>query len=162
MMKIFISILFTSLLTFSICAQTIKLQQKKSDNDLKIVNGQYNIYLKRADITKAIVAIDSVNKSDNTSFIEEVKKGSYKTIDLNEDAAESSSFGKLLKSNLGSYLMLQGKVVVYKGSTLIKNIVADKSPEIVDLDGSSKITIVFSEEGVNDPVFLGDLNTKLQ
>jgi hypothetical protein len=161
MKKTFVSLL-AIIITFTCFGQTIKLTQPKSDNDIKIINSQYTLYMKSKDIIAAISKIDSVMKTDESSLIAKISNNQIRSVDLLSTLAVDKPFIDLLKSNLGSYLLLQGKATIYKGTALLKQLTADPSPEMRDLDGTAKVAILFSEEGSDSSVFLGDLSTKLK
>ena len=161
-MKKLLVCLVAIIITFTCLGQTIKLTQTKSANDIKIINGQYTLYMKGKDIIAAISKVDSVMKTDNSSLTTQIKNNQLKSVDLLSTQAMDKPFIDLLRSNLGSYLLLQGKAAIYKGTTFLKQFIADQSPEMRDLDGTAKIAIAFSENGSDSSIFLGDMSTKLK
>jgi hypothetical protein len=158
------------LLTIALCliisisskGQTIQLNQTKSTDDFKIKNGTYDIYLKTSDIISAISEIDTKLKINSTNILTLIKEKKITSIDINTITETEAGFASLLKSNLGTFLLLKGKAAIFTGTKPIKQIVADESPRMVELDGSSKTSFFFSEDGKEIPIFLGDLDSRLR
>ena len=155
-------LLFTSLFSLSLFGQKIKLTQTKSADDIKIMNGKYVIYMRKVDVDSAILEIDKVVKTNNSALVTLIKAGKIKSIDLNSTLPTDKAFIDLIKSNLGAFLLSKGKATIFSGTKSISEIAPDESPEIVESDGTSRVSIFFSEPGLDSPIFLGDLNTKLK
>lgn len=149
-------------LVLTVSGQKIALKQTASANDIKVVSGDYTLHFKTADLVAAISKIDSVNKSDNTALITSLKENKIKSVTLPNGGPSDKAFVDLLKSNLGCYLIARGKVAVTKAGKPVTEIMADESPEIVELDGSSRIHIAFKEGNDEASVFHGQLATKLK
>jgi hypothetical protein len=161
MTRVLIFIL-TNLISIALLGQPIKLTQAKSPDDLQVINGQYFLYFKRADIISAVSSIDKILKTDNSDIAKLLADKKLKSIDINSKLTSDKPLIDLIKSNLGSYLIIRGKVSLYNGAKPIQLIVADESPEMRGLNGSAKISIFFSEEGLDKQVFLGEMSTKLK
>lgn len=160
MKKIFI-LLAGFLLSNNLFGQVIALKQKKSDTDIKIVNGDYQLYFKRTDILEAINYIDKTLNTDNSTLIDNVKANKIKVVDLKTSPTENSDFVELLKRNLGLYLLIKGKAAVYEGQKQILKLAKEQAPDIVELDGTRTTTVFFSEENSDEEIFLGSINAKL-
>jgi hypothetical protein len=141
-------------------AQHIKLTQKQSDSDVKVLTEPYILYFKSSDMVSAIAEIDKVTKEDHSRIAAALKEGKIKSIDFMSPAEDVWDYNDLIRSNLGSYLLLRGKVAITKGKTPLTAITADESPEEVDLDGTRRVNILFMDG--EEPVILGKLNTKLK
>ncbi|MCG7754222.1 hypothetical protein [Flavihumibacter cheonanensis] len=157
-----LTIVLSLTISISSMGQTIQLNQTKSTNDFKIKNGTYDIYLNKSDIISAISEIDSKLNTNNTFLLTLIKDNKLTSIDINVVSEKETEFASLLKSNLGVFLLLKGKAAIFTGTNPIKQIVADESPRMVELDGSSRTSFFFSEEGNEIPIFLGDLDSKLR
>lgn len=157
-MKKSITFLFTTIIALSSIGQTIRLIQRKSDNDIKIISGEYIIYVNGKDVVSAISKIDSVMKTNNAEVIIKIRNNELKTLDMDSKQPSDKAFIDLLRSNLGTLLLLQGKAGIYKGSVLIRQIVADQGPEERKLDGTSSAPVVFAEEGADKTLFLGHIS----
>lgn len=118
--------------------QKIQLNQPKSTDDFKIKNGTYQIYLKTSDIISAISEIDTKLNINSTNILTLIKEKKITSIDINAVSETEAEFASLLKSNLGTFLLLKGKAAIFAGTKPIKQIVADESPRMVELDGSSR------------------------
>lgn len=151
-----------ALLSLSTYAQTIQMKSKRSPQDLKIINGQYTIYIQEKDVAGAITTIDSAMKTDHSSLLSQVRSHKLTSIDLQSKQSTDQELIRLLKENLGALLLFHGKASIYKGETAIGQIFADPSPQVVELDGSSKQTILFTAQGTDDVIFLGDLSTPIE
>lgn len=162
MIKKPLSCLIAVVITLSGFSQSIKLTQTKSARDIKITNGQYTLYMNDRDVVAAISKVDSAMQTNNSTLIAQIKNSQLRSVDLSSKQPQDKAFIDLLKSNIGCLLLLQGKATIYKGATIIKQIVADQGPEERDLDGSARAPILFSEEGSDSALFLGKLSTKLK
>jgi hypothetical protein len=149
------------LLTNNLFGQVIALQQKKADSDIKIVNGDYQLYFKKTDILDAINYIDKTLNTDHSALIDKVKANKIKVADLKVSPAENSDFVELLKNNLGLYLLVKGKAAIYEGKKQILKLAQDQAPDVVELDGTRTTTVFFSEENSDKEIFLGSINAKL-
>lgn len=150
--------LFAIIVTLSSFGQTIKLTQKKSENDIKIITGEYVIYVKGQDAVSAISKIDGIMKTNDAELITKLKNNGLKAVDLDSKQPSDKAFIDLFRSNLGVLLLLHGKVAIYKGTTMIKQIVADQGPNEVELDGTASAPVVFTEEGSANTLFLGHIS----
>jgi hypothetical protein len=149
------------LLASSLFGQTITLNQKRSPSDLKVTNGSYNLYFNKKEIIKSLAQIEKVTNQDHKTLMEFINNNDLQPLDLQGNST-GQFLVELLKSNLGSYLVSRGLVSIDRNGRLINVIVADESPEMVNLDGSSNVSILFFEKGKEEPIFIGDLNTKLK
>ncbi len=143
----------------SLIGQVIVLKQKKSDTDIKVVSGSYDLYLKKADVLDAINYIDKTLSINNSTIAADVKSNKIKIVDLK--STENKDFVELLKKNLGLYLLIKGKASVYNGQKQILELTRDDAPDEIDLDGTVTKTIFFSEKNSDKELFLGSINAKL-
>jgi hypothetical protein len=155
-------LLFIATISFALPAeaQKIELKQTESIDDVRVHNGDYILHFKPIDVVAAISKIDSVSKGNNSAIATSIKENELKFVDLK--GSSDKAFVDLLKSNLGSYLIVRGKVAIYKAGMRLTSVMADESPEIVELDGSSRVHIAFTEGNDEAFVFIGQLNTKLK
>ena len=140
--------------------QSISVRPKKSSSDIKVLNGQYQLYFTKADLVNGIVQIDKLLQTDHVQLISSLKENKVGVINLN--APSDSLFTELFNSNLGSYLLSRGLAAIEKEGKPVTIIEADESPEMREENGVTNVSIFFSEEGVNEPVFMGKLNTELK
>lgn len=156
-----LALFFLTLLTgLSSFGQAIRLTQTKSDKDIEVINGQYSIYVNPRILILAITKIDKALLTDDSQIIDLVKSDRLHSVDMHSTDPADKPFVALLKSNLGAYLLMNARAAVYKGTTRLPKIVADISPEMVEIDGTSRVSIAFSENGSDNSVFLGLLSTK--
>ena len=149
------------LLKSSLIAQVIDLKQKRSDGDLKIENGSYQLYFNKTDVINAITFIDKTLNTNNSNLLNKIKANQIKGANLNAPSAENKDFTDLLTKNLGLYLLLKGKVTVYEGQKRIPKLALDEAPNERDLDGTITRTIIFTEENSEKQIFLGSMLAKL-
>jgi hypothetical protein len=102
-------------------AKSISLTQTKLKDDLQVVNDKYIIYFKKNDVISAIAKIDGIAKTNNNALITSIKENKLKSVSLKSPSASEQAFVDMIKSNLGTFLLLQGKALVYMGQNrLIK------------------------------------------
>lgn len=150
-----VAILFVN----NLIGQTIALKQNKSNSDIKVINGDYELYFKKTDVLAAIDVIDKTLNINNSTIVDNIKANKIKTVDLG--SIENKDFTALLKNNLGVYLLRKGKVSVYKGEKKILSLVQDQGPDQVELNGTRTAPVFFSEEDSEEETFLGSINAKL-
>jgi len=142
--------------------QAIATSRTKVANSVEVVNGGYTLNLAIADILAGLSKIDDVLKTDHHELLANISAHKWTTVDLKTPHAADTSFVNFLRSNLGCYLLLQGKAAIFKGPKLVTSIVGDDGPPEVELDGSSSFPIFFSERGSDEQIFLGHMSTKLK
>jgi|GEM_PF-4866392 len=162
MIKKIFFLAITNVLAISLSAQNIKLTQTKSADDVKVTNGKYIMFFKKSDIIAAITEIEKAAKTSYANIATSIKNNKLKAVDFQSSLGADKPFIELLKSNLGAFLLSRGKATIFLLSKQIKEIAPDESPEMQELDGSSKVVIFFSEPNVETPIFLGDLQTPLK
>ncbi|GAO41362.1 hypothetical protein [Flavihumibacter petaseus] len=161
MLRLFTAIAAT-LLAVSSFGQTIKLTQKKGADDFIVKNGNYVIYFKKSDIIAGIAAIDKTLNTDHSAIAALLKDNKLTLLDLNSVSQSDKAFVELIKSNLGSLLLLKGKAAIFAEKKQLTRILADESPRMVELDGSSRTAILFTEAGNENRIFLGDLSSDIK
>lgn len=142
--------------------QTIQLSRNKPDNAVKVVNGNYTLYLANQDLVAAIAEIDEVMKTDHHGLSAEINAHKWTTVDMKASVATEATFLDFLRSNLGCYLLYHGKATIFKGTRPIISITAEDGPPEVEDDGSSAFPTRFTEKEVDEAVFLGHMSTKLK
>lgn len=160
-MKTIFLLIASILLKTSLVGQVINLKQKKSDADIKIINGTYQLYFNKTDVINAINDIDKKLNTNNTAIIEQVKNNQIKVVEFKPLSKENKGFAELLEKNLGLYLLLKEKGAVYEGQKQIVKLIVDEAPNEVDLDGTVTRRILISEENSEKQVFLGWMLAKL-
>jgi hypothetical protein len=159
-MKKLLFLMMASAIVFTAGAQNIKLTQTAAASDIKVISNGYTLHFKSADLLAAIKEIDNVNKTDNSSIATAIKDKKIKSVNLNPPSADDLKFAEFFNAQLGCYLLSRGKVTITKGGKTLKAIAGDESPQVVDLDGSSKVHIDFMDD--EELVFTGQLNYKLK
>lgn len=160
-MKTVLVFVATFILKSSLIAQAIELKQKRSDGDIKVENGSYQLYFNKTDVVNAINFIDKTLSTNNSTLVNKIKANQIKRADLNSPSTENKDFTDLLTKNLGLYLLLKGKVAVYEGQKRIPKLALDEAPNERDLDGTITRTIIFTEENSEKQIFLGSMLAKL-
>jgi hypothetical protein len=106
--------------------------------------------------------MDKKLKTDNSKFRQEISSGQIKEVDILSKSSFDKALIGIIKSSLGSYLLLKGKAVVYKeGKTLIE-ISVDEAPPEAELDGTMSNIFFFGEIETNNWVFNGAIRTALR
>jgi hypothetical protein len=160
-MKKGLLLIVTILLMNKMFGQTITLNQKMSGGDIKIVSGDAELYFKTADILDGIASIDNTLGTNNSQIADAVKANQLQNVDLGMPMAETNDFIKLVKTNLGIYLIAKGKVAVSKGGAAIASLAQEHGQDQLNLDGSKLVTIQFFDQGSKAKVFSGSMNSKL-
>lgn len=145
----------------NVFGQVIVLKQKKAKEDIKVMSNGYELFFKKTDILSAINTIDQTLKTNHTGVTGDVQGDKITVAELTAPAAEAVDFVRFFKTDLGSYLLLHGKGVIYKGGKQIAKIMWEKGPLMENLNGSQHAPIRFAELNVDEPVFIGEPNTKL-
>lgn len=160
-MKKGLLLIVTILLMNKMFGQTISLNQKMSSGDIKVVSGDAELYFKTADILAGIASIDNLLGTNNSQIAEAVKANQLQNVDLGMPMAETNDFIKLVKSNLGIYLISKGKVAVSKGGAAVAALAMEQGPDKVNLDGSKLVTFQYLDQSSKAKVFSGSMNSKL-
>jgi len=162
MIKLF-SLAILLFCSFSMSAQTLKLGQEKQDDDFVLHNGQYTLYFHRKDMLQALVEIDKKLNEDHDFLKQGIKDGTLKEAEFTEKPPlYKNNIIQVLVSSLGSYLLLQSKVSVYKDGKPLKEIVVDEAPPEAELDGTTRNIFFFNEPGFSTWVFHGSMRVELR
>ena len=141
-------------------SQVIQLDQKKSASDISLRNGDYTLYFKKKDVLDAIEEIKKVRKIDD-ELVADIRNDKLSVIDMKSKDPTDEKIIDLFHSNLGTYLIIKKKVSVYKSDKMIISVVADATPPIVELDGTTRFAVFFSPENSEGQIFLGDIDKRL-
>ncbi|MFT3935090.1 MAG: hypothetical protein QM726_15795 [Chitinophagaceae bacterium] len=161
-MKNAFGLVIATFLGISVWGQTIPLTQQKLKDDFKVVNGKYEIYFHKNDLAKAIENIDQKLKSDNSKIANSILDGTIISVNFKSPNPTDKPVINLLSNFLGSYLIINGKVSIFKNNNQIKIVEKEESPPEVDFDNSVTNSIIFSEPGSTDIIFVGRFAEKLR
>ena len=160
-MKKILVLLVAVLIKTSLAGQVINLKQKKADSDIKVINGDYQLFFKKTDVVDAINYADKILATNNSAIIESLKSDKIKVIDFKSPSSENMHLKDLIEKNIGLYLLLKGKVAVYKGPKQIGKLIQEQAPDEVELDGTRRTVSLFTDGDSDKQVFLGWMNVKL-
>lgn len=155
------------ILVLLICGSTLvaqpklKLKQKKSSTNFRIVNGAYEMFISQEDIIEGIAFIEKVLEVDYQTTRKKIEMKNFNSIDLKKIKADNLDFVQLLSSNLGVLLFSKEQVVVYKDGKILKQIDTEEAPPKQSLDGVTTRTVYYLMDRNQKPFFIGEANMKV-
>jgi hypothetical protein len=161
MPKVFLTI-FAVAFYLSVSGQNLKLTQQKLKDDFTVLNGHYLITFQKADLLQALDEIDKKLKTDNSGWRKQVADETLKQVNLASTSAAEKQVIDFIRLNVGVYLILKGKVSVFKDNLQLTEISMEEAPPEAELDGSLYNVFFFGELNTANWVFNGRIRTELR